>query len=650
MNIYKTVLGMDKLPSYNGFSIVVINEFGIILKKDVQSIEEVSEEARSNRVEAVATDNIYEIGSESEIRRFTGYLGNADLVQVTGSPASGFRPLSQIGKDLGFSSGEKLSPSRSAEVCARAAAAGRGYAVKIYDPETRVSISKRRKFGSGGMSEGRYRRSIQGAVLNLTNTIESTLRSKGMDFDLSFRKGSHGIEGATFYVYASRNHLFGIVRPIRTSSINVKITPTFTKSFEFSPLGSAEEGPPKRYLIVGVDPGMVTGLAVMDLNGRVLDASSGRGITRGQITRDLSNLGRALIFSTDVNPPPALIEKLTATHSALLFSPERSLKTSEKKEIVDGIASEQGVRVEDSHQRDALAAAAKAFSFYRNKLEQAASHARAEERPVQIDELKANVLRGMSISDAIAASKASVFEQTEAGRKKAGSEREQIRVLENKCVDLRAERDKLLAKILEMEQNIDELENNLRLARLGDRKKLSKEDAVYELDRRVRSLITDVEQMRGELESARSENERMRSSLVESVLGGCALFRRYGNVSEATRDLQNLPDERVVFVDEVGTLSEETLMALRSSGISAFVVGKISTDEKSQFLGVGIPVVLLPSLTSQAYGIVEAVKKDSLRRSLEEARRELQDFSASKAKKIKGLFEEYRRERLKEAQ
>jgi hypothetical protein len=647
MSSYKSILGMDKLPSYYGFSLVVIDESGIAVRKDVISIEDVAEVARSNRVDAVAMDNIYELGSEVDIRRFTTMLYKTELIQVTGSPLDGFRPLAVIAKELGMGSGEKLSPARSAEVCARAVIAGRGYLVKVFEPETKITISRRRKFGTGGMSEGRYRRSIQGSVLNLTNTIKSDLVSRGIDFDLAFRKGSHGIEGSSFVVYASRNRLFGIVRPLRTSSINVRIMPSFTRSFGFTPLGSDEKGPPKRYLVVGVDPGMVTGLAVMDLNGRALLITSGRAITRGQITRTLAQLGRALVFSTDVNPAPDALSKLAASHSAILFTPEKSLKSAEKKEVAERISREQGVRVEDSHQRDSLAAAMKAFSFYRNKLEQAASHARKEDRTVQIDEVKANVLRGMSISDAIEASRAPVFEEA-VSRKRAVSEGEQIRVLKSKLEDIRTQRDALLSKVNDLGGKMEDMANDLRLARLEMKPKRPQEFQIYELERRIRSLQGENFHLRASLEKSQNELLRARSSMELLSSGRYILLRVYKGVSEVVHDPSREGD--VAFVETIGPLPETVLKELRALQPTSLVAERVSPEEKAQFLGMGIPVIFPSSLSYESFGSLRVVDRASLTRSLEEAKKELQDFSSAKASKLKDLFEEYRKERAKEPQ
>ena len=649
MSLYKTILGMDKLPSFTGFFVIVMNQSGFILKREVQSIEEVADIARSSKADAVAVDNINEIGSESDIRRFITLLNGTELVQVTGSPSEGFKPLSVISRELGLSSGEKLRPLRSAEVCAQAAMAGIGSLVKVYDPETRITISRRRKFGTGGMSEGRYRRSIQGSVLNLTNTIRSSLSSRNIDFDLIFRKGSHGIEGASFIVYATRNRLFGIVRPLRTSSINVKVIPTFTKSFGFTPLKPSEEGQPKRYLIVGVDPGMVTGVAAMDLNGRIMLATSGRGITRGQITRMLGEFGRALVFATDVRPSPSTLAKLSATHNALLFVPERDLKTSEKKELVERALEGQRLSVEDSHQRDALASAAKAFSFYRNKLEQVVSHVKKEERAVQIDEVKANVLRGMSIKDAIELSRVPVFEEA-VPKKRAGSESGLIRVLKTKAEDLKEERDRLLIQKAKLENEIEDLKNELRLARHPAGSKRPSEPEAYELDRRVRSLLDENAQMRAQLGMAKFESEKIRRSLESLASGNSVMLRRYKNVEDAIVSPRSLGWEGVAFVEKVGELPDYLLKELRSSDISAFVMEEGEPDEKRQLMSIGFPVAKLSSISFEAYATVLVVDRASLEQSIEEARSSMQELPEVKAKKIRDMLDEYRKGRINEAQ
>ncbi|MDI9644500.1 MAG: DUF460 domain-containing protein [Candidatus Verstraetearchaeota archaeon] len=641
---YKSVLGLDRHPSGMGFSVVLVRGEAVALRREIVSPEEAARIAVSQEVEAVAIDNIYELGDEGEIRRFVGSLLRSELVQVTGSPEKGFLPLSVIGRQIGMTRGEKLDPMRSAEVCARAAASGIGYAVRVYGPETKITISRRRRGGSGGMSSERYRRSVEGAVQSLVSRITSALEAGGFEYDLEIKKGSHGTRGASFTVYAPRSRLFGLVRQIRTSSVNVKITPLYTKSFEYMSL--AQEGrreSSKRYLIVGIDPGMVTGVAVLDLSGRILSLSSGRGVTRGQIARRLSELGRALVFATDVCPPPDMVNKLAAMHNALVYAPDRPMKTQEKAEISNRIASEQGVEVADAHQRDSLAAAFKAYSSFRNKLDQCYSHARMEGETVDVEEVKALVIRGLSISDAIAKSRCEPPPQPPPLRVRASGERERIRVLESKFEDLRAERDVLLEKIDKLSSRVEELEDELRLTRLEYRQPKSPD--TYEMERRIRSLLDEISRLRAELESVKDERHRLRW-LLEMVAGGShVVLRRHRRINEASNSLREVKGHWAAYLESVGQLDDDTAKTLRALGRIALILDeKPDAGVRDKLWGMGVPFVLASSLKGMSVGEFLAVEMGSLELAVENARYEML-ANEKTPDRMRALFEEYRRER-----
>ncbi len=645
MSIYKTILGMDKMPSYDSFSVIVIADGETILRKDAVQIDAVIKLANLHKVNAVALDNIFEIGDDSAIRHFASRLFGADLVQITGSPASGFIPLSLVGKRLGLTSGEKLNPSRSAEICSKALAAGFGYTVKIFDLETRISISKRRKFGTGGMSAGRYQRGIQGAVLNLTNRIKSSLSSKSIDFDLSFKKGSHGIEGASFNIYAPRASLYGLVRPLRTSSINVRIIPVYSKSFEFIPIGKDVAASAKRYLIVGIDPGMVTGLAAVDLNGHIVHLSSGRGITRGQITRTIADLGRALVFASDVNPPPSMVTKLASSHNALLFAPEQSIKTYEKSELAERFYSEQNMKAEDTHQRDSLAAAAKAFASYRNKLEQSTSHARNSVSSEQLDEVKASVIRGMSITDAIAQATATPPVPREAPKPFQGSERSRIKVLEAKLDDTRTEICALQRQLEARDAELDELRNQLRLAKLGTIKQ--KLPDAYELERRIRSLSGEVLSLRAELEGARYVNSRYVAAVERLASGSCFAAKRSPSLGSKTISSPDTFDgSSIIAVASLERLDNDAGAALKKAEISAVITeSKPSELAMIKMMELEIPVILLSDLEWESVGHLLIIENDSMRSALAKSQSALAEHFRSSPKRVKQLFDDYRKDR-----
>ena len=639
------ILGIDKLPSYDSFAAVITDDGEIVHRGDAVSIDAIIKMANSHKVDAIALDNIFEIGDASAIRHFVSRLYGAELVQVTGSPATGFIPLSVIGKRLGKSSGEKLAPSRSAEVCAIAATAGIGYSVRIFDPETRITLSKRRKFGTGGMSAGRYQRSMQGAILNLTHRIRSSLASKGVDFDLAFKKGDHGIVGATFNVYAPRTSLYGLVRPLRTSSINVRVSPVQSKSFEFVPIGKAEAPSSKRYLIVGVDPGMVTGLAALDLNGRIIHLSSGRGITRGQITRTIADMGRALVFASDVNPPPFMVTKLASSHSALLFAPEQSIKTSEKSAIAERYNSEQAIKADDTHQRDSLAAAAKAFASYRNKLEQSISHAKNSVNPSQMDEVKASVIRGMSITDAIAQAAAPPPEPREAPKPFRGSERAHIKVLEAKLDDARTELAMLRRQLNSRDAELEELRNQLRLAKLGAIK--PKLPDSYEFERRIKSLSSEVLQLRAELEGARYVNSRHTAAIERLASGRCFAVKRSPSLSATAI---GSPDEfenlSIIAVANLERLDDEIGVAMKKAGISAVITESRPSEAMAvKMMELEIPVIMLSDLEWEGIGRLLLIEGDSMLCALAKSRSAITDHFRSSPRRVRQLFEDYRKDR-----
>jgi predicted RNase H-like nuclease (RuvC/YqgF family) len=636
---YKVVLGLDRLPSYSGFSLVLAEQSRIILKKEVVSKEDVLELVRLHKVDAVAIDNIYELGSEQDIKSFMSYLYNADLIQITGSPIHGFKPLSVIGRELGITRGEKLFPLKSAEVCARAVFSGQGFVVKLFDPETRVTISRRRSFGPGGMSAGRFRRSVQGAILSLAKGIESALRTRGIDYDLSLKKGSHGIESASFIIYAPRNQLSGIIRPLRTSSVNVKITPLFSRSFDYAPIGVKAEQLHKRHLIVGVDPGMVSGLAVLDLNGNVVHLSSGRGISRGQITRIVASLGRALIFASDVRPPPSMVLKLSASHNAITYFPEQSLRTSEKLEIVEKLELEQKIEVADSHQRDALSAAFKAYSFYKNKLEQCASHVKELGVQVNLDDIKAQVIKGMSIKDAIASSTTPPPDRP-LRKKRKTSERELINVLESKLLNIQSERDSLSLKVKALEEKIEELELELRLAKRKERVPAMPE--TYEMERRIGALLGEVAKLRADLESEKTKNLKMLSEMASLASGVSLIFYKYPSLKETLRS----SSEGGVLVKKAEPLNDDLKKELKRSP-PKFIIVQEGQPEVLMF-ELEIPVIPLRELTFTDYSGFVIVEKSSFERAMEVSRQKLANLSTEKKKKIKAMFEEYQLERMRE--
>ena len=110
-------------------------------------------------------------------------------------------------------------------------------------------------------------------------------------------------------------------------------------------------------LIVGVDPGVNTGIAILDAKGELIAITSKRYAKKSEITKYITKFGNSVIVASDVNPSPKSVKKIAKSLGSKLFYPEVSLSNIEKNEIV----KKYEIR---GHQKDALAAAIKAYKRY----------------------------------------------------------------------------------------------------------------------------------------------------------------------------------------------------------------------------------------------------------------------------------------------
>lgn len=113
-------------------------------------------------------------------------------------------------------------------------------------------------------------------------------------------------------------------------------------------------------LIVGLDPGITTGLAILDSNGKVMNIWSKRDARTSDIIKYIVKFGRPVIIATDVKRPPRKVISVASKFGCRVYSPDRHLAVQEKNRL----AKSYQLKTEDIHELDALAAAAKAFHNY----------------------------------------------------------------------------------------------------------------------------------------------------------------------------------------------------------------------------------------------------------------------------------------------
>jgi len=117
-------------------------------------------------------------------------------------------------------------------------------------------------------------------------------------------------------------------------------------------------------VIIGVDSGVYRAFAAVDLDGRVVAVESKRNWGDAGFVERVSSF-QPLVIACDVRPASKTARALARVFSAKLFQPVHSLPIIEKARVASGYG------VKNAHERDALAAALKAFhSMAQNKMKQ----------------------------------------------------------------------------------------------------------------------------------------------------------------------------------------------------------------------------------------------------------------------------------------
>ncbi|HID41000.1 MAG TPA: DUF460 domain-containing protein, partial [Pyrodictium sp.] len=358
------------------------------------------------RPDILAIDNIYELASsEKELVKITSMLPpDLNIVQPTRLPDGSLVDLRRLAKLAGLDTGSgKLSPARTAYLTALLASMGYGSRIRFIEEKTRIVIAKSRRLKHGGMSSPRYQRRVRSAVLRAVKDVKRILDRHRLDYDLMFRKSGGGLDSAVFIVYVPRSRLNGIIKPHEDSDVRIEIQPVYSSRIVFETDASDHLNQTKPYIIVGIDPGISTGVAAVDLNGQPVFAFSRRGIDRSEVIELISRHGIPVLIATDVRPAPVFVRKLAAAMGVPVYEPPASLSVEEKRSIVEEYTRRHPElrRVTDAHVRDALAAAVKALHMHESKMRQIESYTARLGLDIDVDAVKADVIKGATIAEAV---------------------------------------------------------------------------------------------------------------------------------------------------------------------------------------------------------------------------------------------------------
>mgnify|MGYP000389055617 CR=1 FL=1 len=455
------------------------------IERDVVTHRKLRRLIASEEPAIIATDNVFELATDADdLVRFLRELPDGTrLVQVTGDEQP--EPLSRVAKRHDVPYGK--DPMQEAEASARLAAANVGQIVSAFTNTTNVKVARGRSTGGGGgWSEDRYTRKIHGAVRKRSREVESALDDAGLDYEQEITEKYGGFSRSVFEVEASPEEL-----PIgreRAGDVRIEIERERRDGIEFEPLAKRRD-----HVLVGVDPGTTTAVAVVGLDGEILDVLSTRTADTAAVIEWIVERGRPILVAADVEPMPETVEKLRRSFDAAGWIPESDLPVDEKLHRAPDHS------YDNDHERDAVAAALFAHDDHADQFERIA---RKVPRDVDHGEVTGRVLAEDTSVEAVladireeAGDDIDDAEDGDDGHQPPERTEEERRIhdLESQVERLQEHVAELETTISEKDDRIDDLESDLESARSRERQEVRETREVTRLKRRNEALERDLE-------------------------------------------------------------------------------------------------------------------------------------------------------------
>jgi len=653
------IVGLDVVKKDPPEYAVVVREDGETIVEKRLTKPELLELLASIKPDIIAVDNIYELVSTTdEIKTLIKTNPEVRIIQVTGGPDDS-RSLQKAAREAGIDVPDPRDPEAEALACALLAEMGEGTEAFALEDETIVKIGRIRKPGSGGFSQSRYARNLHISVKRATEDLIKALESEGMDYDVKVRRAEGGYASAEFTVYERYDKVKPVVSRIkRRPDVKVKIEPVVRDRITLSPRSHRAE-----LLTIGVDPGTTTALAVLDADGNVIELKSSKDLTTSDIIERVESLGRPAVVATDVTPVPKAVERIAKSLGARLYTPKRDMTVDEKRELVKGHLSrvKRGPTPSDTHQRDALAAAIKAYHTV-VKPAVAKVERKAPEGLKRRHVLRAAsyVVKGLPVTDALRI----VEEERATERKREESEKEveeykrrltstekklaryeekleeyrkEIEHLERTVERLKAERDELREKLDEVMAEIDELvERKIE-------KILRAKDAEI---KRLRAELNKEKTRRMELERELREVERL-DKIVKSGKGIPVITVRKASHDELSE--LKTPDRFVLAVEDPSGMSPSNVEEIERLNPEAVVVPNpdhIPEEALEEFRDRRIPLLREDHVKILRAGHLALIREKDLEKAVEEALNRWEREEREKEKeRILECIQEYQRSR-----
>lgn len=581
---------------------------------------------RELKPEIVALDNVYEVFESKEdlIKFLRGIPSNTKLVQVSGISGS----LPSLSRRFGLRI-DIRNPIDEARACAYLASFGVGSEVSVFIDKTKITVSRNRSLGKGGWRQKKYSRKVHDAVRAIYREIKKKLDELGLEYVEEIKKGYGGISRGVLLVNASKRDI--PFNSFKTRDVQVKVEAIEKDKIEFIPLSKT-----KCYTIVGVDPGATTAVAVIDLNGNLIDVKSRKGWSTAEVVEYISSFGKPVVVATDKSSPPEYVQKIKAAFSAVLYTPKDDISVEKKKNLTSKY------KLLNDHERDALAAAIDAFNSYRSKLRNVEKRLPAG---VDADKIKAEIIRGIPLKEFFEREK-----KPEEREKKVQHEeisKEEIDRRDKLIKELEEENRILRKKVAEMKDEIERLRTKIVAISKEEHERIRKDNYIKTLEREIRELRKNVkkkEKIINELKNKINEIKKMKFLEFSGWKNVKVLKKFTKEEIERVEKEFGIEEGDIIYIMDSSGGGKISAEMLSEKGIKAVIYeSEMSHLASEVFESYGIPKIHASEVEIMTSDEIAVVNSKSFEKTYERRLKELKERNLERLEK---LFEDYKMRRL----
>jgi hypothetical protein len=336
-------------------------------------------------------------------------------------------------------------------------------------------------------------------VKTRSREVERALDEAGLEYEREVTEKYGGYARALFHVEGTPADI--PVSRERAGDTRVEIERERKDGIEFSPLAQRRD-----HVIVGIDPGTTTAVAIVGLEGEVLETLSTRTADTAAVIEWIIERGRPVVVAADVTPMPETVEKIRRSFDAAGWTPETDLPVDTKQHRT----REEGY--DNDHERDAMAAALAAFDDHEDQFDRI-----ARKVPAGFDrgEVTARVVAGEESVEAVLED---LTDDTEADDEESAhepreltEEEQEIKRLEARVERLEGHVEELRATVQQKDERIAEYEDELSEARREERREARERREVARLERENDRLERELDAERETVAELEDKLERLKA-------------------------------------------------------------------------------------------------------------------------------------------